>query len=176
MSSEISTLPVPQMEQPASSPAVVDRPNLYELHAREKAGLPQEWRLYKWELFPKAGPDFLYVQITGAVALTKYTKGPRKGRTNWSQKSCQKTVILVRQEHEEWCREWERKTGKCQRCYGTGQSWAGWNHLTGDAWRDCRKCNATGKAPSDPSGNEEHLAAPGSSKSVSSFSERGSAA
>lgn len=126
------------------------RVNLYEEHAREKAGMPPEWQLFRWECFPKtADPgEFLYVEVTGAVALQKFTKGRRKGQPNWGKSSSRKLVVLPCADHEQWCAAWEQSTGKCQECVGTGEVFAGWSVDSGVRFRPCRKCTATGKAPS----------------------------
>lgn len=62
----------------------------------------------------------------------------------WSNR----TVVLIdiREEDEEKAR-FERETGKCHRCGGDGQDWAGWNRDTGTRWRPCKRCGATGTAP-----------------------------
>jgi hypothetical protein len=126
-----------------------ERLNLYEVHAREKAGMPEEWKVFRWECFPKSGQEeTIYVEVTGAVALIKYQSGPRKGKTNWSKCSSRKTVVLPVEAHKQWCDEWERRTGLCQECTGTGELLKRVSVKDGVEYRPCGKCRGTGKAPS----------------------------
>lgn len=120
---------------------------LYEIHAREKAGLSDEWCAYELECFPKSGREpALYIQVTGMIAPLK-TTGKRKGDHNWSKgdKKTKAVVILPTAEHDEWVKQWEIITGICSKCVGEGKIVTGWNHLAGIRYKPCSKCGETGK-------------------------------
>ena len=121
--------------------------DLYAEHAKEKAGLPANWRIYQWSCFPKDGSETIYVAVTGAVCEHKKMTGPHKGETNWKllDKATEKTVNLPVAEHEQWKLEWEKKTGKCSRCTGTGEVMESWN---GTKMRACLKCKGA-RTPND---------------------------
>ena len=120
------------------------RINLHEEHAREKYALPPEWTASQFACFPLDGPT-LYVQLIGAV-YEPVTRGPRKGKPNWDKPIGKKTTaILPIADHEAWVRAWERRTGKCSSCVGTGQTIARCS-AAGTEWRDCRICGGTGRA------------------------------
>lgn len=59
-------------------------------------------------------------------------------------------VLIDKREEDEEKARFERETGKCHRCGGDGQDWAGWNHGTGHRWRPCKRCGASGAAPVRP--------------------------
>jgi hypothetical protein len=40
----------------------------------------------------------------------------------------------------------EKETGRCAKCNGTGQQWQGWNHERGNRYEPCTRCGATGRA------------------------------
>lgn len=124
------------------------RRDLLEDHARERAGMSPEWKMYRWEKQPANGTS-TFVNVTGAVCSAVFKAGPRKGYTNWSKldKTTECTVSLGLNEHKEWLGEWERKTGQCNECQGSGQQPAGWTRAEGPLYRACPRCLATGKAP-----------------------------
>lgn len=116
--------------------------DLYAEHAREKAQLPTNWQIFRWECFPKDATAAIYINLTGAVCEHKYSKGKRKGRTNWSKRdlSTEATVSLFVSEHEAWTKEWEQRTGMCSRCTGTGKVFYSWSTTTGTEDQPCPKC------------------------------------
>jgi hypothetical protein len=116
------------------------REDIVETHAREKAGMPPEWQVWRFKWLPdQPHPDIqCYMELAGAIA-PEFKSGPRKGRTNWKAKdpATIRVVVITKAEHGAWLVEWERKTGKCAECVGIGVS----------VWkRTCRKCEGTGKA------------------------------
>lgn len=50
------------------------------------------------------------------------------------------TQLEIDQEIENY----EKETGKCHDCNGTGQAWYAWSKDEGNKYRDCKKCNSTG--------------------------------
>lgn len=108
-------------------------------HAREKAGMPPEWHWFNMRCMPPSNEPVIYFEITGAVAPMK-TRGKDAGRAhNWRKldKSTLRTVCITPKEHDDWKRAWEKKTGKCSECQGTGQIMAGWSKVYGTKYRPC---------------------------------------
>lgn len=123
--------------------------DLYELHARDKAGMPPEWKAFRWQALPLESKTALYFLVTGMIAPLR-SKGKNKGRPNWrmGDRSTQRAVVLPIMEHEEWVRAWEILTGKCAKCGGEGQTMASCNFVTAEkTYRPCSGCAGTGKAP-----------------------------
>jgi hypothetical protein len=112
--------------------------DLYAEHAKFKFRLPSNWKVYKWECFPKIG-DTIYVAVTGAVCDAVMPDG----NTDWDQmdKSTIQTLNLFCAEHDAWKMQWEMLTGKCSRCTGEGKVVAKWSAKTGTEYRPCPKCN-----------------------------------
>lgn len=120
---------------------------LYDLHARERAGMPESWSIYRFEHKTPGGSIPPYTELTGAVAPLLLS-GPQKGRPNWKKmdKSTERTVCVTQSEHDAWCEAWEARTGKCRKCVGEGTRPDGWSKAEGQRWRECRDCGGTGKA------------------------------
>ena len=119
------------------------RESLIEQQAREKAGQPPEWAIYKWEAIPEANGSML----TGAVA-PPLKSGKHKGKPNWKKfdKSTERRVFITTAEHDAYRAKWGRETGKCPECLGEGQVWAGWSKAEGTRHRECLACKGTGAA------------------------------
>lgn len=122
---------------------------LLETHAREKGKLPPDWEFYKWRSMPESRQYLepcLYHEITGAVAPIK-TKGKNKGRRDWDKmdKATKRVIVITPEEHETWLQEWERKTGKCNRCVGEGQTVKSFG-VGGTTYRECATCKGSGKS------------------------------
>ncbi|NJN23040.1 MAG: hypothetical protein HC812_20025 [Leptolyngbya sp. RL_3_1] len=76
------------------------------IQAREKAGLPDNWNAWRFEV--KDSPYGAYLELTGAVC-PPLKSGPRKGKPNWrkADKSTQRTVQLGGKEQADWLKGWE---------------------------------------------------------------------
>lgn len=74
------------------------------------------------------------------------TRGPRKGRRSFVDKGRLTTIIVTRNEEDAVRAEYERETGHCSACLGSGREFAKWDHVTGTWFRTCKKCDGTGKA------------------------------
>lgn len=112
--------------------------HFHEVIARRKLGQPAEWQACVLE---RVGPDAL--RLEGGVPRPLKT-GNRKGRLTW--RDCTITTCVVTD--EEVLREqaaYEADTGNCAGCQGERQVPWSWHHIEGTKYRDCSKCNGTGK-------------------------------
>ena len=53
-------------------------------------------------------------------------------------------VVVSDSEMNAFAQEYERTTGKCWNCKGSGQAFAGWSKDEGTKTRPCERCQATG--------------------------------
>lgn len=120
--------------------------NFYELHAREKASLPDTWKAYRLECFPKGNERTLYIEVTGMVAPAMKTQ-PERSDFKRGDRATKKTVVLPVADHDAWLARWEQANQKCHKCEGSGQELAGWSVSDGNRYRPCSRCKATGKPP-----------------------------
>lgn len=120
-------------------------------YARQTLGLHDHWQWYSIERDPDgvAMPKDV-TKLTGCVPTIK-TRGPDKGEPNWRRPlpGTHRVVWIERDKFDAWLLEWERKTGKCHRCYGKGQVIRRWSKDEGTEYRDCDRCGGTGKAVGD---------------------------
>lgn len=131
-----------------------ERPSidLRELQARRALGMPDNWRLFSWQCVPSGSMDSTHVRLRGAVCTAVFTRGPRKGRTNWAKRdrSTECEVYISHADHDAFCIQWEAETGHCHECTGTGQTFAGWSVADGVRHRTCTRCLGTGDSPTSP--------------------------
>jgi len=123
----------------------MSRPNLMEMHARERAGMGEDWTVFLYRWMPPGGPP-IYLEMTGAVA-PQYRTGPRKGRTNYRRRdrATERTVYIRVEEHDAWLARWEGETGQCRGCAGVGDKpWR--SGPDGTETRPCHRCGGSGKA------------------------------
>jgi hypothetical protein len=121
--------------------------NLLTEHAREMVNAPPEWDAWLLEVLGDVqGPNRM-IHVRGGVARP-VQRGKRKGQPNWAKRdrAMDRDAYFSVEDHEAWLRQWEAKTGKCSKCTGKGQEFAGWNIETGTKMRQCRKCGGTGTA------------------------------
>lgn len=122
--------------------------HLFEIHAREKANMPDEWRAYYWECLPHGKPSEYY-QFTGAV-VPIHVGGPLNGLPNWTRKDAAtwRTVEFTAEEHKAFCADWEKRTGKCNECMGKGETIAS-SGVSGTKYRECHRCKGSGRPPEE---------------------------
>ena len=115
--------------------------NFCEEVARKKLNKGSDWLMTGWECVG----DTRDLIVRGAVPVGTYKSGPRKGRNKFSPPfdSC----VVTHAEEVAQAEAWEAETGKCSNCEGRGQEWAGWSADSGNRYRDCRRCGATGNKP-----------------------------
>lgn len=119
---------------------------LLEECAREKAGMGDDWMPYSYKCLPEHPQKTELVEVIGAIAPLKM-RGKLKGTRNWRKmdRTTKRTVYITLKEHAEWVKEWEKKTGKCATCRGTGNKWCGWSRNVGSRYKSCTKCQGSGK-------------------------------
>ena len=126
-----------------------ERFDWHEAFCKERYATPDDWQIYRWSACGRErNAPGAYIEVEGAVFKTIITKGKRKGRPDYKKpepNSTAKFAILIT-DLDQFQIEWSAKTGKCANCYGTGQEWNGWHHKTGNKFRDCHACKATGNA------------------------------
>lgn len=132
------------------APTKYSRPHFWEEVAKRKVGDPK-WEWYRSEVIGEH--DFL---LEGGEPRL-ISKGPRKGQRSWKHLSPTqiKKVVVTEAEIKQAEADYERDTGKCHACGGTGQEWWGWDRATGDKVKPCRRCEATGNARRDSSASNE---------------------
>lgn len=116
--------------------AVASPPFWYEEIARKKVGGDPDWKAAIWQACK--GHDSL---IEGAVPRVGLDGKPR-----WIGIELDK-VVVTDAELRQAKLDYETETGKCCKCAGSGKEFGGWDHITGNKYRDCVRCGATGKAP-----------------------------
>lgn len=131
-----------------TKPLVSGPPDLYNLYAATQ-GVPEGWHWYSLRSIGESR-EHGGVLIKGAVCMTTFVRGKRKGENNWSKRD-RKTEreLFATFAQLEMCRaQWERDTGKCGVCGGDGQELAGVS-ASQSTYRPCKACKATGA----PQGN-----------------------
>lgn len=81
-------------------------------------------------------------QIVKGSPTTKKKDGSRK----WAPKADRVTLVITDADIQAVKIKYVAETGNCSTCCGTTQEWRGWHRDTGDEWKPCRSCAATGKA------------------------------
>lgn len=108
--------------------------------------LSPDWRWFKVDCHNK--PDG-YMELVGAVPIGFIKCGPRKGLPKWPPVSACQTVWIRFGEVEETKRIWEKQTGQCANCEGTGETVWSTSFVAGKTERKmkpCVKCQGSGKA------------------------------
>ena len=108
-----------------------------EMLAKEKSGHGDEWRPMRLEW---VGPDDnpYAMKVEGAI-YEPFKSGPRKGEPNWlkPRDGTKLTLWIKPEEIDARERQWERDTGLCFNCDGTGEKYN----------RTCIRCKGSTKAP-----------------------------
>ena len=110
--------------------------------ATRKAGNIPGWEPYS---FDYGHPDSVQCIIEGSIPrLLK--SGPNKGRKTHRDNTEYKRVLVTNAEVYEERVRFERETGYCSECFGSGLQQHGWDRETGRRYKGCSRCGATGKA------------------------------
>jgi hypothetical protein len=103
--------------------------------ARAKLGQPEAWSWCVVEVL-RPTSDIL---VEGGIP--KVGKAP----ACWRGVPLQRCVV-TQAEQDAARAAYERTTGHCAVCSGSGQAWTGWSLNAGHHFRPCVACHATGKA------------------------------
>lgn len=123
-------------------------PAIVRWWATYKHGMPNEPILLSMKCMPQTG-ETIYLEFFLCEHVPLFTKGAQKGRPNFKRCVGKKLVAVPVTERDRIIALYEEVTGKCKLCHGKGQEWAGWDHKSGDRYRDCKRCGCTGNAPKD---------------------------
>lgn len=107
-------------------------------HRKLATGNDPTFRFLGWEATDDGGSI-----LTGGQTR-ELTRGPRKGRRTYSGQKFR--VVVTRAEEDAERDEYERTTGFCAACVGSGRQFEKWSKDHGTWYGDCEKCNGTGKA------------------------------
>ena len=113
--------------------------NYLESAARRKLKASPEWRAFKFEAIED------WYLIEGKIPEGAYASGPRKGQPKWGAGDGQKTILTAEDVDEEM-ELYERTTGLCRDCFGSGKVMLGWSKEKGKTFRRCPRCGESGKA------------------------------
>lgn len=106
---------------------------------RERFGLDDSWRWASLEALPHGPPPYTKIK----VEMGRFVEG--RGGTKVYVKPYVKFTVSVR-EHDEWCSQWEVRTGKCSECEGGGDVMRSWDISRGEVRVPCGKCKGSGKS------------------------------
>ena len=113
-------------------------PDIHAITARRVHSLPDDWQPRIYGCLERG----LGFYLEGAVPIGNYSKGPRKGQPKFPAKRELQQVVITSEEVQETRDQWERETGLCHRCGGSGEVVA----IVSRNGRPCRECGGTGKA------------------------------
>ncbi len=118
--------------------------SLLEKQAQEIVGFGDDWMLFRFEYLDGTTPGMM---VTGAKTPF-FVRGAKKGRPNWKKRdvTTERTIFISLEAKEAYAQAWSKNTGLCIKCEGDGQVVARWSSTEGTEWKDCPKCNGTGKS------------------------------
>jgi hypothetical protein len=125
-------------------------PSWYNVVARRKLGRGDDWLWFQLQVVKSGASYGSDTIVTGAVPVGFVTRGPNKGAPKWPSVSESERVIVTAAEVRAAREAWERETGKCAECAGTGQRNSGFSVKDGRTYRACEACAATGRAECAP--------------------------
>jgi hypothetical protein len=70
------------------------------------------------------------------------TRGKHIGRTKFNGRK--QIIVVTESERKAAELDYERSTGKCSSCIGSGRKFAKWDHITGVWFRVCSECAGSG--------------------------------
>ena len=108
-------------------------------------GLPPGWTWYESEAKGER-PHHVFI-IKGGVPGAVFKSGKNKGKPNVAKWTSPAELVISAHEMKERKAKWEKDTGLCSFCTGSGQTFASYSTKDGTTTRDCAACKATGKAP-----------------------------
>lgn len=124
-----------------------DPPDFWNMVARQKHGAPEGWVWRSLETLgdPRADSTDRQILIEGYVPNGVITKGPRKGQPGPETPGTRLKFVCTDAERRATQAEWERSTGKCGDCGGSGVGYSCWSQARQETFIHPCKCNGTGK-------------------------------
>ncbi len=105
--------------------------------------MPQAWRVFRFECFPHSTKvPTQYFELEGAIVPN--IKGTERPDWKLAKKSIRQTVIILTAEQEAWEVAWEKTTGNCRECAGTGEKVFRVSAV-GAEFKPCWRCAGKGK-------------------------------
>lgn len=126
----------PMPERPAEPP---QPPNFKLMVARAHAKAGENWQ---WATMRFIGDG----QGAGTLIEGGVPNISPDGKRRWAGVATVEVFVTEEQELAAGL-AWEKETGNCMKCAGSGQMNTGWHHEHGNRYAPCNRCNATGKAP-----------------------------
>lgn len=124
--------------KPVAPPSPVQPPNFREMVAHRFAGGEPGWHWSKIEYIGEG-------EGAGALIEGGVPNLDHEGKRRWTGVVLDRVFVSEAQVAAE-ALAWERSTGKCLACGGSGQENTGWCHKDGEKYRTCTRCNGDGKA------------------------------
>ena len=106
-------------------------------YLREVHSIPEDWKWRELQAGVQGHEEEVPVGLVRVRGYVPPHKKKDKLDTYWID--CEK--------FDAWCIQWEQRTGKCHRCTGAGQEFAGWSKASGTRYRECPRCKGDGKRP-----------------------------
>lgn len=128
-------------------------PELLGLAVQRVHGAPAGWRWVRSEIInPTMSRDTprdrQYYKVEGGVYKHVMKSGKRVGLLDFRkpEEGTHLIVVITGRDIDDARAAWEKETGKCYQCAGTGQEACGCNVKTGHRFRQCRECGGTGRS------------------------------
>ncbi len=120
------------------------RMGIIERHLRIANDLPDAFRFFRWECFPKAAERVIYFELEGGVCVP-LKSGKRKGSPNYRTSTDRKCFCVTVEESDRLQLQYEQETGSCHECMGEGKTVSRVSVVDGTEYRECCRCKGSGK-------------------------------
>lgn len=107
--------------------------------------LPADFRFYAWEFLTNGNIE-VGTKLDGGLCPLK-TRGKHKGLPCWPKLTGRQSFVVTNEQAAVYESDYEVETGNCHVCEGSGKVMKSWSREHGRVDQDCRRCGATGKAP-----------------------------
>lgn len=118
-------------------------PDMLEIHAREKLGLPDGWVCWFRKCLPEDAHPAQAFHVQGCVPGV-VARGPRKGKPDYKNGQNHAVAIIGCAEHKAWSAKWCKQHDKCLTCLGEGRLFVSVGK-DGTRYRPCKACGETGR-------------------------------
>ena len=146
------TAAAPEPEFVPLPPELKAKPSLLSLAVQRVHGAPKDWQWVNSEIInPTIRDDIprdrVYHKVEGGVYKHVVRRGKYAGQLDLGkpEEGTHLIVVITGRDIDDARAAWEKETGKCYQCAGTGQEACGCNVKTGHRFRQCRECGGTGR-------------------------------